>query len=63
MICRWWDGIRRKLRFELEDESIMENEDRIKILEARLKNLSSKEKGNQGVRRKIQRELRNLKKD
>lgn len=41
----------------------MENEDRIKILEVRLKNLSSKEKGNQGVRRKIQRELRNLKKD
>ena len=41
----------------------MENEDRIKILEARLKNLSSKEKDNQGVRRKIQRELRNLEKD
>ena len=41
----------------------MENEDRIKILEDRIKNLSSKEKDNQGVRRKIQRELRNLKKD
>lgn len=41
----------------------MKNEDKIKILENRLKNLSAREKDNQGACRKIRRELRNLKKE
>lgn len=44
-------------------ESDMNTTEKIKVLEARLQKLSSSEKENYGVCRKIRREIRNLQKE
>lgn len=57
MTCQCYDGINRK------DEVKMKINEKIRLLEARLQVLTANEKENQGVCRRIQREIRKLKKE